>query len=107
MPAGVSSKRPSFCSIESRFLEHLGQLGEPVEAAGRVVTQQVAGAVDVDLGQRAGVVGAAQEVLELVDVAELIHERCRLGEPERILAAEVVAPVPTHVRECGRRFSPS
>ena len=96
---------------QSRLLEHLGQLGQPIEAAGRVVTQQLPCAVDVDLGQRAGVVRAAEEVLELVDVAELVHERGRLGEPERILAAEVVAPVPTHVRERGsagsRRADPS
>ena len=56
---------------EAGLLEHLGQLGHALEAAGRVVAEQLAGPVDVDLGQRAGVGGAAQQVLELVDVAEL------------------------------------
>ena len=39
---------------EAGVLELLGQLGELLEAAGGVVAEQVAGAVDVDLGQRAG-----------------------------------------------------
>ena len=68
---GVSSKRPSLFSMRPGLLEHLGQLGQPLEAAGGVVAEQVAGPVDVDLGQRARVGGAAQQVLELVDVAEL------------------------------------
>ena len=65
---------------EAGLLEHLGQLGQALEAAGGVVAEQVAGPVDVDLGQRAGVGGAAQQVLELVDVAELLHHLRRLGE---------------------------
>ena len=73
-PAGVSSKRPSLLLDEAGLLEHLGQLGQPLEAAGGVVAEQLAGPVDVDLGQRARVGGAAQQVLELVEVAELAHE---------------------------------
>ena len=39
---------------EPGLLEHLGQLGQPLEAAGRVVAEQVPRRVEVDLGQRAG-----------------------------------------------------
>ena len=51
----------------------LRQLGQPLEAAGGVVAEQVADAVDVGLGERTGVRRAAQQVLELVEVAELLH----------------------------------
>ena len=39
---------------EAGLLEHLGQLGQLLEAAGGVVAEQLAGPVEVDLGQRTG-----------------------------------------------------
>ena len=84
---------------EAGLLELLGQLRELLEAAGGVVAEEVAGPVDVDLGQGAGRRRAAQHLLELVEVAELVEHLGRLGEPERVLAGEVVAPLPAHLRE--------
>jgi hypothetical protein len=47
---------------EAGVLEHLGQLGHALEAVGGLVAEQLAGPVEVDLGQRAGVGRAAQQV---------------------------------------------
>ena len=58
---------------EAGLLQHAGQLGQALERAGGVVAEQVADPVDVGLGQRAGLRRAAQQVLELVEVAELLH----------------------------------
>ena len=84
---------------EPGLLEHLGQLGHLLEAVGRFVADELPGPVEVDLGQRTGVGGAAHQLLELVEVAELVHDLGGVGEPERVLALEVVAAVPAHVRE--------
>ena len=84
---------------QAGVLQHLGQLGQPLERAGRVVAHQVADAVHVGLGQRAGAGGVAQQVLELVEVAELLHRLHRLAHAHRVLALEVVALVPAHLRE--------
>ena len=82
-PFGVSSSLPSVLLIEPGVLELLGQLGQLLEAAGRVVAQELAGPVDVDLGQRTGARGAAQHLLELVEVAELVEH---LRRPRRTRA---------------------
>ena len=84
---------------EPRLLEHAGHLGHAVEALGGVVAEELAGAVDVDLGEGTGVGRAAEQVLELVHVAEALHQLGRLGHVERIGAGEVVATVPAHLRE--------
>ena len=84
---------------EAGVLEHLGEVAHAVEALGRIVAEQLASAIDVDLGERAGVGRTTHEVLELVEVTELVHELRGLGEAERVLAAEVVALVPTHLGE--------
>ena len=103
---GVSSSRPSVCSIRPASVEHLGELGEAFERARGVVAEQVTDLVHVGLGERAGAGGAAQQVLELVEVAELRHGLHRLAEAQRVVAAEVVRrsqPI------CGiscRRFAP-
>ena len=73
--------------------------GHAVEALGGVVAEQLAGPVDVDLGERAGVGRAPQQVLELVHVAEALHQLGGLGHVERVGAGEVVAAVPAHLRE--------
>ena len=71
---------------EAGLLEHLGELGQPLERPGRVVAHQVAHPVHVGLGERAGVGGVAQQVLELVEIAELLHRLHRLTHPQRVLA---------------------
>ena len=64
---------------EARLLEHLRELAQPVERRGGVVAEQLAGAVEVDLGELAGLGGRAHEVLEVVEVAE----RVRAGPASR------------------------
>ena len=98
-PFGVSSSRPSRCSIRPASVEHPGQLGQALERLGGVVAEQVAHAVHVGLGQRAGVGRVAQQVLELVEVAQLLHRLHRLAHAERVLALEVVGLVPALLRE--------
>ena len=70
-----------------------------LEAVGGVVAEELAGAVDVDLGERPGVRRPAQQVLELVHVAEALHQLGGLGHVERVGAGEVVAALPAHLRE--------
>ena len=63
-PSGRCARMPSRRELVAALalldqpgvLEHLGQLGQPLERAGRVVAEQLAGLVDVDLGElrRAG-----------------------------------------------------
>ena len=56
-------------------------------------------AVEVDLGELAGLGRVAHEVLERVDVAELVEQRAHAVERERLVAAEAHALAPTHLRE--------
>src|SRR5690606_19165312 len=84
---------------EPSLLELLRELGQLVEAAGGVVAKELTGPVDVDLGQGARAGGTPQHLLELVEVAQLVEHLGRLGEPQRVLAGEVVAAVPAHLRE--------
>ena len=84
---------------EAGFLEHLGELGELRERTRRVVAEEVADAVEVDLGELTGVRRVAQQVLERVDVAELVEQTAHLRERERLVAAEAHALAPTHLRE--------
>ena len=65
---------------EPGLLEHLGQLGHLLEAVGRLVAEQLAGPVEIDLGQGARVGGATHQLLELVEVAQLVHDLGGLGE---------------------------
>jgi len=69
--------------------EEAGGPGEPLERAGGVVAEQLPGPVDVHLGQRAGVGGAGEQVLDdadRVDEAEvLVHEaHAELAELPRV-----------------------
>ena len=84
---------------EPGLLQQLGQLGHALQAVGRLGAQELTGPVQVDLGQCAGVGGAPQELLELVQVSQLVHDLGGVGEAERVLPAEVVAPVPAGVGE--------
>ena len=84
---------------EAGVLEHLRQLLEPLERAGGVVAEQVAGLVDVDLGELAGLGRVAEHVLELVEVADRLEHARHLAELHRVVAAEVLALVPRHVGE--------
>ena len=95
----MSSSRPLALVDQSGLLEHAGEPGQLVEAAGGIVAEQLPGAVDVHLRQCAGVGGAPQELLQPVEVTQLLHGGRRLGHAERILALEVVALVPAHLRE--------
>ena len=84
---------------EPGFLEDLRQLLEPFERARRVLAEQVARLVDVDLGELAGLGRVLQHVLELVEVAERLEQPGHLPELHRVVAAEVLPLVPRHVRE--------
>ena len=81
------------------FLEHLGELRELRERARRVVAEQVAHLVEVDLGELSGVGRVAQQVLERVDVAELVEEAAHLRQRQRLVAPEAHALPPPHLRE--------
>ena len=54
MPGGRELEAALLLLDEAGLLEHLRQLGQLLEAAGAVVAEQLAGPVEVDLGQRAG-----------------------------------------------------
>ena len=53
-PAGRELEAALPLLDQPRLLEHPGQLRQPLEAARRVVAEQVARRVEVDLGQRTG-----------------------------------------------------
>ncbi len=57
-------------------------------------------AVDVDLGQLAGLRRRAHEVLEVVEVAERVEQPRHLAELQRVVAGEPLRPLPRQVREC-------
>jgi hypothetical protein len=91
---------PAFLLLDQPgLLEHLRQLTQPFELLRGVVAEEVAHAVHVGFGEGPGVGGVLQEMLELVEVAELLHGLHRLGEPHRVLALEVVLLAPVHLRE--------
>ena len=79
--------------------EHARQFGEPLERTGGVVAEQITDTVHVRLGQRARVGGVAQQVLQLIEVAEVLHRLHGLTEPQWVLAGEVVGLLPAHLRE--------
>ena len=80
---------------EPGLLEHLRELAEAVERPGGVVAEQLAGAVEVDLGELARLGGRLQQVLEVVEVAERVEQARHLAELQRIVAAEVLLRAPT------------
>ena len=84
---------------EPGVLEHPGELGEPLERPRRVVAEELAGTVDVDLGELARLRRLAQEVLEVVHVAERVEEPGHLAHRERVVAAERHRALPRQVRE--------
>jgi predicted NBD/HSP70 family sugar kinase len=84
---------------QPRVLEHLGELGETLERPGGVVAHQVAHSVHVGLGERTRVGGVAEQVLELVELAQFLHRLHRLTHAHRVLALEVVALTPVHLGE--------
>ena len=86
---------PAFALLdEPRVLEHLGQFVQPFERARRVVAEEVARLVDVDLGELTGLGRRLQQVLELVDVAHHLEQPRHLRELHRVVALEVHALVP-------------
>ena len=84
---------------ESGLGEHPSQLRQPLQAGGAVVAQQVARHVEVDLGQGAGRRGRRQQVLELVEVAQPLHQVDRPGHAERVAAPRLELPPPPLPRE--------
>ena len=74
MPFGVSSMRPSRCSIRPASSSICASSEQLLQRARRVVAEQVADAVEVDLGELARVRRVAHQVLERVDVAELVEQ---------------------------------
>ena len=69
--------------------QHPGQLGQPLQAAGPVVAQQLPGHVEVDLGQGARGRRRRQQVLELVERAQPVHEVDRLGHAQGVACRSV------------------
>ena len=86
---------------QARLLEHLGELGEALQRPRRIVAHQVAHSIHVGLGQRPGAGRAAQQVLQLVEIAEVLHGLHRLAHAHRVAALELVALLPAHLREHG------
>ena len=84
---------------ETLLLKQLRQLSHALERLRRLIAEQLASPIDVDLGECTGVGGASQEVVELIDIAEFAHHVHRLGHIERVEAVEVVRLTPTHLRE--------
>src|SRR6202011_3981983 len=71
---------------EGGFLEEAGELGGALEGAGRVVAEELPGPVEVDLGELAGLGGLAEQVLEVIHVAEGVKEPRHLAHREGIVA---------------------
>ena len=64
-----------------------------------VVAEELAGTLDVDLGQLTGLGGRAHEVLERVEVAERVEQAGHLPEAHGLVAGEVLRLLPRQVRE--------
>jgi hypothetical protein len=74
---------------EARLLEHPCELGQPFEALGGFVAQQIAHPVDVYLGERTGARRPPQHLLQLVQVGQLVEQVHGLTHVERVLAGEI------------------
>ena len=83
----------------ARLLQELGQLRQTLEATRGIVAKELAGLVDVDLGQRRRRVGRTEEVGQLVDVGQAAHHLHGVGQTEWVVAGEVVTLVPPRARE--------
>ena len=77
----------------------LGQIGQPVEGAGGVLTQVARHLVQVDLGERGRRLGRAEEVLELVEVAQRGRRIGGISHAHRLVAPEREALIPAGPRE--------
>ena len=97
-PFGVSSRRPSFCSMSPASCSIL--VSSARRCSDRAASSPIRSrtSIHVGLGQRAGAGGVAQQVLELVEVAELLHGLHRLAHAHRVAALELVALSPAHLR---------
>ena len=84
---------------EARLLEHPGQLGQALEALGRLVAQQVAHPVDVDLGERPGTRSPPQHLLQLVQVGQFLEQLHGLTHADRFLSGQVARLLPPHLRK--------
>ena len=82
---------------QARVFEHARQIRESCEGAGRVVAEQIACPVDVDLGQLTRLRRRAQQIFEIVKVAERVEQAGHLAHRKRIVAVEVHAPLPRQV----------
>ena len=82
---------------EAGLLQHLRQLGQLLEALGRIVAEEFAGPVEIGFGQLGRGGGRSQQVLELVEVAQALQQARGAGQVQRVGAREVVAPVPAQV----------
>ena len=65
---------------EAGLLELLGQTGQAVERPRRVVAEMPGHLVEVDLGQRSGRRGRAEELLELVHLTETAGRGGGIGQ---------------------------
>ena len=84
---------------QAGLLEHLGELGKTFERARRVIAEHRARSVDVDLRQLARLRRLAEQVLEVVHVAERVEQPGHLPHRERVVAAERHRTLPRQVRE--------
>ncbi len=94
----MSSVRPPCCSIRPFSWQGLGQAGQPLERAGRVVAELAAHLVDVDLVQRVGRGGRGEELLHPVELTELAGHVGGVAEAHRVLAPEPVGLAPARAR---------
>ena len=95
MPLGVSSKRPSRWSMSPASASCLASLDRRSSESGGVVTEVAAHLVEIDLGERGRRVGRAQEVLELVEVAQPAGGIGSLAHAHGLVATETEALLPT------------
>ena len=97
----------AWCELEPAFplldetglLEQPRELAQTVEGARRVVAEELARALDVDLRQLAGLRRRAEEVLEVVEITEGVEQPGHLAELQRLIAREALRPLPGQVRE--------
>ncbi len=73
------------------FLQLLGHLAQALEVAGRLLAQELLDLLRVDLLEVVGIAHLLDLPLELVELAELVHQLHGLLHREVVVAAEVVA----------------
>ena len=101
MPLGVSSSRPSLLLDQPGLLEHAGPARPCARGSRPASSPSSSRARSRSTSASApGLVAPRSRLLELVEVAQLAAAAASASRhAERVLAVEVVAAVPAHVRE--------